>query len=53
MAGLPGLPGWGLQAGLKPAGLIPLASEAPEGLKPGPPGVMPLPRPAGLHTLPP
>ena len=32
---------------------MPLASLAPLGEKPGPPGVMPDPRPAGDHTLPP
>jgi len=54
MAGLPGDPGCGDQAGEKPApGDIPLASLPALGEKPGPPGVMPLPMPAGLHTLPP
>jgi len=49
----PGDPGCGDQAGLNPAGLIPLASLAPLGENPGPPGVIPDPRPAGDQTLPP
>ena len=53
MAGLPGDPGCGDQAGENPAGDMPLASLAALGEKPGPPGVMPLPMPAGLQTLPP
>jgi len=53
MAGLPGEPGCGDQAGENPAGDIPLASLAPEGENPGPPGVMPEPIPAGDQTLPP
>lgn len=52
IAGDPGEPGCGDQAGLNPAGLIPLAS-LPLGENPGPPGVMPDPMPAGDHTLPP
>ncbi len=52
MAGLPGLPGCGDQAGEKPAGDIPLASLDALGENPGPPGVMPLPM-LGLQTLPP
>jgi len=53
MAGDPGEPGCGDQAGLNPAGDIPLASLAPLGENPGPPGVMPEPSPAGDQTLPP
>ena len=53
MAGLPGEPGCGDQAGENPAGDMPLASLAADGENPGPPGVIPLPMPAGLQTLPP
>ena len=54
MAGEPGpWSGCGDQAGLNPAGLMPLASLAPLGEKPGPPGVIPDPRPPGDQTLPP
>jgi len=52
IAGLPGLPGCGDQAGEKPAGDIPLASLDALGENPGPPGVIPLPI-FGLQTLPP
>lgn len=38
---------------MNPAGDMPLASLAALGENPGPPGVIPLPMPAGLHTLPP
>ena len=53
MAGELGDPCPGDQAGLKLAGLMPLASLAPLGENPGPPGVIPEPSPPGDQAPPP